>query len=455
MSIKNKIKEFVSSSAFPFFLFVLIEGLIFLLVNPNYGDDIFFSTVVGEGESIFNVINHRYSTWTSRSIIELVLISVSSKPKIIWQLIQIFIMWLLAYSISSLLLKKENKKIGNYVICALLLTYPAINYSAAGWQATTINYVWPLALGMFSFISIKKIFNNEKIKIWEYIAYSLAIVFACNMEQMGCIIFMIYLVYSILYFVKSKKVSKFLLIQLLISILSLVFIFTCKGNYIRQQDEMQNYLDYNSITLFDKLSMCFTSTFYDMIHCHAFPILILVLVLPIYIYKNYSEKLYRGVSTIPALLLIPINYFNGTFISFFPYLSDVRDILTTGGVLINAENTDTFQPWLILFITIIFFVSLFTSILLICIDKKDYNIIIIFVIGLISKFMMVFTSTLFASAPRTIMYFEFSTYMITLVLLDNLIKNHKNTFEKLSLSINIFAFYQVINNIFFVLQGLK
>lgn len=31
-------------------------------------------------------------------------------------------------------------------------------YNSAGWMATTLNYSWPLAFGLFSMISIKKLY---------------------------------------------------------------------------------------------------------------------------------------------------------------------------------------------------------------------------------------------------------------------------------------------------------
>ena len=450
MDYKTKIKNLINSRMFPMILFVIIEGIMIFLVDPIYRDDAYFSTVLNNGESLFQIINFRYSTWSSRSIIEIVLILVASKPTIVWKTMHIFMMWLMAYSISSLLVKKENKKLGNYIICALLLTYPAFNYSTAGWEATTINYIWPISLGIYSFISIKKIFNDDKINVLEYITYALAIVFACNMEQMCFIILGVYIVYFIAFYMEKKKISKFMLLQIIISILSLIFIFTCKGNYIRQQSEVNKYMEYGTLNIFDKLSLCVTSTFNDMINWNVFPMTIFVIVLPIYVFSQFDGKLYRTMSVIPALILIPIIYCNNLLISIFPYLSGVREVLAQRNTLINVENVDDMQIWGIFIITLFFFVSLFMTLFLVSVEKKNYKFILIFCLGIMSKFMVAFTSTIFASAPRTIMYLEYCLYLIIIMLLEDLSNNNQKLLGRMQFGINILAFYQLINNIFFI-----
>ena len=454
MKIKDKFKQIINSDGFVFIFFIFLEAILFFLVNPIYRDDLIFSQVLNDGKTIFEVISHRYNTWSSRSIIEIVLIFVAYKPKILWQILQVFFMWLMAYSISRIFIKKENKKIGNYIICTLLLTYPMFNFAAAGWEATTINYIWPLSLALFSFISIKKTFNNEKIKIFEYILYILAIIFACNMEQMCFIVFGVYLFYGIKYYINNKKISKFMLVQIVISILSLVFIFSCNGNYIRQQSELKHYLDYPTLSNLDKISLCFTSTFNDMINWTAFPITILVIIMPLYVFYTYKENIYRSISLLPAIIFLPLKYFNEFFIEVFPYMADVRNSLATRSVLINVKNMDLLSSWLILTIAIIFFASLIITLTLISNNLKYNKAILVFLVGLASKFMMVFTSTIFSSAPRTIMYFEFSIYIVIALILQELINKNRACLLKIMYGISIFAVYQFINNIFFIIKGI-
>ena len=97
----------------------------------------------------------------------------------------------------------------------------------AGWAATTINYMWPLATCLFAIIPIKKIYDNEKIRIWEYPLYTIALLFAGNQEQTSAILVCVYLIFTIIVTVRSKKINPYMLFQTILAIASIVFILTC------------------------------------------------------------------------------------------------------------------------------------------------------------------------------------------------------------------------------------
>ena len=453
--MKDKLNKLIKSDYFVWIVFIIIESVMIFLVNPIYRDDTYFSKLLNEGKTIIDITIYRYNTWTSRSIIEAVLIFISSKPRIVWQIIQIFMTWVLAYSISRIFTESKNRKIENILIFSLILTYPMFNFSAAGWEATSINYVWPMALGIFSFIFIKKVFEKSKISLIEYILYSISIVFACNMEQMCIVILGIYIIYTLIYCFINKKIHPFFIIQILISILSLIFIFTCKGNFVRQQSEMIRYLEYPNLSLFDKLGMTFTTTMNDYLNWSAFPISILCIVLPIYICSNYKEKAVRIISLIPAMILIPFKYFSTTFYNIFPDFERIKMILTNRSAVINCESSNDIYAWTALIISIIFFVSIFISLILIYDDIKKNNALIVFLVGMVSKFMLVFTSSIFASAPRTIMYFDFSIYIVIFLIMQELLKKNDKLFTNTLIGIQVLGIYQFINNMILIINGLN
>ena len=69
-----------------------------------------------------------------------------------------------------------------------------------GWYATTLNYVWPLALGLYGLSYIIQIISNEKISIAQQISYVVASLYAINQEQM-CALFVgfyaLFMIYSL------------------------------------------------------------------------------------------------------------------------------------------------------------------------------------------------------------------------------------------------------------------
>lgn len=155
--------------------------------------------------------------------------------EVFWKVLNIASLMLLAVSISKLLVEKNIRKY-NWVIMALILVYPLEDMSTAGWAATTINYIWPLSLGLYSLIIVKKILKNENIKWYEYVLSTLALIYAINVEQMCAILLAIYVPVT-LYLILKKRTNIYMVIQSMICILSLIFILTCPGNAARDISE--------------------------------------------------------------------------------------------------------------------------------------------------------------------------------------------------------------------------
>lgn len=158
--------------------------------------------------------------------------------------------------------------------------------SSAGWYATTLNYLWPLSLGLYSLIPIKNHLISKKDKLYKYILYFLSLIYACNQEQMCLIIFSIYLLFTI-YFIYKKNISKFIILQLIISFISLIFILTCPGNNLRNISETQTwYPAFENFNLISKAFIGIITTTYLLFYKSNFIILLLSLIIPISIFKN-------------------------------------------------------------------------------------------------------------------------------------------------------------------------
>ena len=70
---------------------------------------------------------------------------------------------LACYSLSKLFVK-ENKDKNKFMLMAMVLIYPYYTMHQTGWASTSINYLWPLATGLFALIPIRKMWEGEKIK---------------------------------------------------------------------------------------------------------------------------------------------------------------------------------------------------------------------------------------------------------------------------------------------------
>ena len=202
--MKEKIQKFLQNGRGAIFALFILQLFLTIFITPNkYDDKTFLESVTGT--TIFSYIGPRYFNWTSRFIIEYVLCFVLKTSKYLWILIEALMVALAGYSISRLFIK-ENKSQNNIMLLFMMLLYPLNVMNSAGWAATTVNYMWPLATCLFALIPIRKIWDGEKIKIWEYFLYTIALIFAGNQEQTCSILCGTYILFTILMILKNKKI---------------------------------------------------------------------------------------------------------------------------------------------------------------------------------------------------------------------------------------------------------
>ena len=115
--IKEYIKKIYKSDKFPFLILIMIYTFLSFFMEKS-GDDVWFA-IVNENKNLFTFITERYNTWSSRVIIETILVIFAKYlPVSVWKISNLGIFYLLVYSISKLLIihKNENIKIINTYI---------------------------------------------------------------------------------------------------------------------------------------------------------------------------------------------------------------------------------------------------------------------------------------------------------------------------------------------------
>lgn len=422
--MKEKIEEFFKKNGrLAIFILFILEIILSLLITPNRFDDAFFIEKV-TNNSIISFVAERYNTWTSRVIIEFVLCSVLKVSKYLWVLLEAFMVALAGYSISKIFIKEEKNE-NTAMLLFMILAYPLNNMASAGWAATTVNYMWPLATGLFALIPIRKIWDGEKIKPYQFVLYSLALIFSGNAEISCAILVGSYLLFTVLYLLKNKKIHPYLVVQTLLILACLVFILTCPGNSVRTETEITTHFkDMEMLTFIDKLSLGFTSTIGLIIGKGNIIYTIFTMLIVVYIFSNYKETLYRVIALVPFLSMLVLQYGSNITGNVFGFLISFKGLISQEWIFLSPSTSNNMLYALPLIFAFINFISIALSLLLIF-KKLDSNVaIIVFLAGLASRLIMGFSPTIFNSGERTMIFFEFAMIIDSILIWQELIKNN-------------------------------
>lgn len=425
-----------------YILFFLVLVIVFYMAHTTMGDDLFFQNI--PMNQIFSYLGNRYHEWTSRLIIEFFLVSFLHIPKIFWCICQAFFVTGIAYCISYLFTKHNL-----FTRIVSLLSISIISFSCveeAGWYATTLNYIWPLFFLLVSFIPIKHVFDGTKEPIYAYPLYIISALIATNQEQTCALLFGFYLLFSLYFFFKKQKVW-FLNFQLLISIVGLIFIFTCPGNNVRMVQEVVTwYPAYGSFSIFQKIILGINSMISRLIVSHNSIFFVLALILPFIMY--HEEKWIRWLSYLPVLLIGYFECFAVYLHRFFPNLSIFYDTFYDFSQPIDEIHLLSIRN---LSVTLIAF--LVFGVICLCLYQKfkktkelKFFLPILFLAGCLSVMILGMSPTVYASGFRTFTFFNYVVAILLVILSCNL-KNNSIIFYFLV----IFAGLQVYNTLFMLL----
>lgn len=240
-------------------VFFLILLSFHLLLETGWGDDVFFA----EGNLPFGAfLAERYRTWTSRILIEAEIKLLTAAPAWVWKILNILMVLLLVWVTADLFgieSRKAPGKISSQILFFCMLgCLPVLSLCDAGWIATTVNYLWPMTLGLVAMRPLKHWIRGEKCSAWEYPVCPVCVIFAANMEQGAAILFGVYLLCGIYISLKGGRLSSFYFVLLFCVVFSVLFILTTPGNAIRYTKEMNHWFPgFDELNLYEKILMGF------------------------------------------------------------------------------------------------------------------------------------------------------------------------------------------------------
>lgn len=405
----------------PIILLITYSFIIHLKISATWGDDLFFANQKG---NLIEILTNRYYNWTSRILIETVLISILAHASFLWKIIDALMLLLISYSLNKVFNQKKSSFI-NMMIVLLLIIYPYSQMNSAGWGATTINYLWPLALALFALIPImNEVRKNDYNKIG-LLAYFPAFIFAINQEQLSVLYLGFLIIFNFYVYVTNKKINKLLFFYLIMNIIAIIFILKCPGNMIRLREETLTWFkDYNQLTVIDKIGLSLNNTFELVIGKTNYLFILMYSSITYYLLKNSKHKSLKIISILSLLGTVIIPHFD---------LFTMNDIYNKNIWILNEMlKVLPISQIEYLFSIVLSILYLVNTIFLLSVIFKENNYLrifvpIIFLAGILSRMIIGFSPTLYISSTRTAIFMFFSFIMITIIILN---RSKLNMLEK-------------------------
>lgn len=399
----EKIKKIYKSDNFPLFIYIVFIAIIHIFMTKE-SDDIFFSTICSNSNiSLFEFLRQRYILWTSRIIIEGVLVTFCQfLPMIIWKVVNIGMFYLLIHSISEIFVDKEKRKY-NALICIVLLAIPFDIFKEAGWMATMNNYLWVGAIGLYSISVFKKFMKNEKVSIWQKIFFVLATIYASNQEQMAGILFIIYTVIGGLYIIKNKKCNPIIIINYIIIILQMLLVFICPGNLNRKISEETTWFPgFSDLSIIEKGKIGIITMMDYCIDSGRVVFFALIILIAYIIWKKYQNNFYRLIGCAPLILVIMFKY--------------AMRILNEPEHIYLIQNSNLFN-WAKCAYYVVILGLIGIELFIIFKDDKNKLItaILVYFVGFISRFIIALSPTIYASGERTALFWYISILVLIIL----------------------------------------
>ena len=405
---ENPVLRFLKWRYTPFLVFLIYAIIIHCTMQLWTDDDVLFAKALQEEGPLLHYYTTRYATWTSRLLLETVLIYVIQVP-LLWKILDVAI-FVSIPALLSLLFDKGNNWGIRWLFVFLMFLYPFHDMATAGWITTTVNYLWPLAAGIATFLPIKKLLQNEPLCWYHYVINVPLVLFASNQEQC-CVIIAALFFFFLIKQIICKKSWLYPAIMLFLCALMLLFIMTCPGNKVRLVSNTEYWLpEFSNLHLGRKMELGFSSTLYAFLFMMGpcgpnYIILAFTFLLFLAALKAKISVLKKIICFFPfgiCLLfsLQPVLNWISIFNSFF---NRINTAMTLTGTRPFSHLPETIFPDAVLSLICL---AIILSMFLVFQNKKRFLFALyIMAAGFITRLAMGFSPTVWASSTRTYLFF--------------------------------------------------
>lgn len=381
------------------FTFVLLSYQ--FIIREYRGDAVkSFSAFLNE-KGLIDTLIERYELWTSRIIVEIPLIIISKNMSVgLWRIADMAVMLILMRTIMKM--TQIRDKYPQYLLLGLMILFPYQILQSAGWIATTMNYTWPATALVVSLMSLKKLYDGDKINVAEGIIYIILLVYGTNFETLGIVHIGIAVIVAI-YMICDRNMTPlkgmYIALQILISIANIVFSLTCPGNWNRNTTESYNRMrDIGTMTFADKLTLGVNDTFSNLIDHNAIFLVFAVMLIVLAIYSTRTNKYIKLLSAAPLVIVLSRTIGYQIMASYWENYNKVFDDITKMDAT-KFQNPNAYAPFIL-------YMGLFIIILVVILSSIEdirtaVTLCVVLGTTMLTRVAMGFSPTIYASGDRT------------------------------------------------------
>lgn len=387
----------------------LFLALYFFKVDVNYGDDAHFAMVL-ESQSLWEWTVERYQTWSSRNLIDALMVILRVYAPGLWRVLNTAVYVLLGYLISWLF--TDRSLAGNCVIAGSIMMLFGWDLHDAGFIASSLNYSWPGMCALLAMVPVKKALTNQELHVPDGLLL-LPAVLAANEELTAVLVTGTAVTAIVLCIWQKRRIVPCLWAEAAIGALGLIYILTCPGNRLRVIREAEVYYpEFPQLDFWDKLQNGFNIACYSMLRKGNYLYILLGVMMTVLVIAGTRKM----IKWIPALLLTAFLTCLGTL---RPRLARVLPILepdeSTSKLFTDPGITAGAETLLFLILLLLLFGVLYQA----CADWRQFApAAYMLLFGLASKTVMGFSPTVLASGSRTCFFLLMSIIIVTAIAAD-------------------------------------
>ncbi|MBT2787219.1 MULTISPECIES: DUF6056 family protein [unclassified Halomonas] len=395
-----------------FYLVLLLTALfIQVAAGPALNsDDEMYAAVANSGD-IFAWLVDRYSTWSSRSLIDLVTILLVTHTTL-WMLLNAIVIASMCFAISSLASKDSRicLNISAFVMACFWLIPANMMHWSVWWVTGSINYLWPITASLCYWAVVKYGLTGQKLSVPAIALGFMLAVFSSFNEQVMVVNF---IVHVFLFFMLRRDYfyNKMIGFGLLANFIGFAFFILCDGNAGRLIFSARSYFpEFLDMSFLEKAYFGISLGLYQFFYIGSWVSIIFCAVIAL----RYNAKASKSIAMISLLfIMLTSGYMLGYVGSGFSELTD--NIGFIGGVYQvpyrKAFSHDFIRAmgWGIVFSGALTFALLENM----HFDKSKVYRVFLFVLSFIPSCMLGFSPTMYVSQERVL----FASVAIILLLI--------------------------------------